>query len=72
MASTQTTSQNCHHPGRDLAIVALVSTLVGLLAFTVVGLLGGGTLDALKTGGGATVAVGGIGLVVLQYLKRND
>lgn len=71
MATPQTTPQTCAHPGRDLAIVALSAALVGLLAFTVVTLLHGTPLDALKAGGTALGLTGAAGLAALSYLKRS-
>lgn len=71
MTTTQATPQVCSHPGRDLAIVALSAALVGLLAFTVVTLLDGTPLDALKTGGAALGVAIVAGLAALSYLKRS-
>lgn len=72
MATTQATPQACTHPGRDLAIVALSAALVGLFAFTVVTLLNGTPLGALKACSGAFATVAGFGLALLQHLKRNQ
>ncbi|WP_406864005.1 hypothetical protein ABZO31_27675 [Streptomyces sp. HUAS MG47] len=71
MTTTQATPQACTHPGRDLAIVALSAALVGLFAFTVVTLLNGSPLDALKSGGVALGVAGAAGLAALSYLKRS-
>lgn len=67
-----TNHSTCTHPGRDLAIVTLSSALAALSAAIVVIGFKASPLDAFKAGGGAFLAVMGVGLVVLQYLKRHN
>ncbi|MFD3944656.1 hypothetical protein [Streptomyces sp. NPDC058579] len=70
--STSQQGHTCAHPGRDLTIVALCAALASLAAVIVVMGFNGTPLDAFKAGGGALLAVMGVGLVVLQYLKRHN
>ncbi|MFI8288801.1 hypothetical protein ACIGBL_06615 [Streptomyces sp. NPDC085614] len=65
------TTTVCAHPVRDLIIVALIGVVVGLLAFIVVTQLGGAALDGVSGAGASSIAVSGVGLIVLQYLKRS-
>ncbi|WP_157870028.1 MULTISPECIES: hypothetical protein [unclassified Streptomyces] len=69
MTSGGTTT--CTHPVRDLAIVSLSAVLAALSAIIVVLCFKGSPLDAFKAGGGAFIAIEGVGLAALQHLKRN-
>lgn len=71
MTATQATPQVCSHPGRDLTIVALGAAFVGLLAFTVVTLLHGSPMEALKAGSATLGAATAVGFAALGYLKRS-
>ncbi|MEU9011519.1 hypothetical protein AB0D12_17410 [Streptomyces sp. NPDC048479] len=72
MSSNSANQHACNHPGRDLTIVALSATLAALSAVIIVMSVHGAPLDVLKAGGGAFSAVAGVGMVVLQYLKRSN
>jgi hypothetical protein len=69
--STNSTHQACHHPARDITIVALVSGVVSLgtavttMAFDV------SPLATLTSSGGAFIAVLSAGMNVLNHVKRD-
>ncbi|MFJ3336858.1 hypothetical protein [Streptomyces sp. NPDC086766] len=68
---TNSTHQTCHHPARDITIVALVSgvaslgTAITTMAFNV------SLLATFTTSGGAFIAVLSAGLNVLNHVKRD-
>lgn len=68
--STNSTHQGCHHPARDITIVALVAgvlslgTAVTTMAFDV------SPLATLTSSGGAFIAVLSAGMNVLSHVKR--
>ncbi|MGW0768914.1 hypothetical protein [Streptomyces sp. NPDC002671] len=69
--STHSTHRTCNHPGRDISIVALCSTVVSLGAAVTTMALHAGPLVILSSSGGAFVAIAGIGMNVLNHVRRN-
>ncbi|GGW35462.1 hypothetical protein [Streptomyces griseoloalbus] len=69
--SINSTHQACHHPVRDVTIVALVSGVVSLgtavttMAFDV------SPLTTLTSSGGTFIAVLSAGMNVLHHVKRD-
>lgn len=68
--STDSTHQVCHHPVRDITIVALTSGVISLgtavttMAFAV------SPLATLTSSGGAFIAVLSAGMNMLNHVKR--
>ncbi|WP_151898108.1 hypothetical protein [Streptomyces sp. C8S0] len=69
--SSQSTPQSCHHPARDIAIVALASGVVSLSAAVVTMALDASALEVLTSSGAAFIAALTAGLNVLQHLRHS-
>lgn len=70
--SIHSAQQTCHHPARDIAIVALASG-VGSLGTAVVAMaLHASPFATITTSGAAFMAVLTTGMNVLQHVKRDS
>ncbi|MFD5573697.1 hypothetical protein [Streptomyces cadmiisoli] len=68
--STSSTHHACHHPVRDVAIVALSATVSCLVAAVIVMTLDGGPLAVISGSGATFVASFTIGMTVLGHFRH--
>ncbi|MET8114927.1 hypothetical protein [Streptomyces prasinus] len=69
--STNSTPQSCHHPARDITIVALTSGVISLGTAITTMACGVSPLMTLTSSGGAFIAVVSAGMNVLNHVKRD-
>lgn len=68
--STNSTPQSCHHPARDITVVALSSGVISLGTAVTTMACDAGPVTTVTSSGGAFIAVLSAGMNVLSHVKR--